>query len=206
MKNRHILAATTALYLIAAPAFAAPSAPATTINALPDSGNVMLSGTVDSVRNDREFTLRDATGTVDVKLPANQSAVLQQGETVAVSGNIESSWLGKDINATSVERQSAAMNAEKAQTVQISQLPKQGLVKLTGTVDSVGSGKSFTLKDPTGKVDVSMQSSENVALMKGSEVSVIGYVDNSMLGKKLRATHVSVVAEAAPAADMNNPQ
>ena len=85
---------------------------------------------------------------------------------------------------------------DKADAVQIGKLPAQGMVQITGTVDKISDQKDFTLKDPTGTVNVSIQSDENVALAKGAEVTVTGYVSNGVLGKKIRATHVILMSDS----------
>jgi len=184
----------------------------TTIQAMPDSGTVVVSGTVEKISNEREFTLRDNSGTVRVKIDDEESVVLKQGDSVTVSGMVEKPlWglLGKDINATNVQvykdlptalsdavTKVTGLSLSKAEVVQISKLPKKGMVQVTGTVDKISDPKNFILKDATGAINVNIQSEENVLLTKDAEVTVTGYVNNGVLGKKLRATHVILVSNA----------
>lgn len=188
------------------------------INQLPDSGTVTLSGTVSKVKNEKEFTLRDSSGTVDVNIENGQSVVLKEGAKVSVNGTVDKGILGKDINASSVTvdksmseavsegiEKNTSMSMEGAQNFTISQLPKEGKVKISGTVTDVDNEKEFTLKDASGSIDVDLdESAESAALKQGAEVTVIGYVDNGMTGKDINATKVMVINEASPAAGTTN--
>lgn len=185
-----------------------------TINQLPDSGNVTISGTVSKVKNEREFTLRDSTGSVDVNLENGQSVVLKEGAKVSVDGTVDKGILGKDINASNVTvdksmseavteglEKNTSMSMEGAQSYTINQLPKEGKVKISGTVTDVDNEKEFTLKDSTGSIDIDLEeSSEAAALKTGSEVTVIGYVEDGMTGKDINATKVMVISDTSPAA------
>lgn len=186
------------------------------IRDLPSTGSVTLSGTVRDVKNEREFTLHDNTGDIVVSLTSNKSAVLSEGQAVTVSGKVENGLLGKYINASNVQAHKNVSTAisdaiethtdlslDKAKKSNIGKLPNEGLVKLSGTVDDVKSEKRFAIKDATGRINVDIQSGENVILTKGTAVTVIGYVDKGLLSKRIRATHVIVTANAvniAPAA------
>ncbi|MFO1241582.1 MAG: NirD/YgiW/YdeI family stress tolerance protein [Rickettsiales bacterium] len=184
------------------------------IKQLPDSGNVTIAGTVSNVKNEREFTLRDETGTIDVNIKSGQSVVLKEGAKVSVDGTVDKGILGKDINATNVTvdksmsenvtegiEKNTNLSMEGAQATTIAQLPKEGKVKLSGTVTDVDNEKEFTLKDSTGSIDVDLdQTAEAAALKEGSEVTVIGYVDDGMTGKDINATKVMVISDTAPSA------
>lgn len=186
------------------------------IRNLPDKGSVTLSGTVQDVKNEREFKLQDDSGVVNVILGSNKSVVLTEGDKVTVTGKVENGILGKHVNASNINvhkdistavsdaiETHTNLSMDKAKPVKIARLPKEGLVKLAGTVDSVKDEKSFALKDATGTVDVNIQSDENVVLVKGAAITVVGYVNDGLFGKNIRATHVIVTADAgnmAPAA------
>lgn len=188
----------------------------TTIKTLPDEGQVSISGTVASVDNEREFTLRDETGTIGVDITSNQSVVLKKGDKVTVSGVIDSGITGTDINASNVTvhkdmseamgdviEGNTAISFEGATTYKVSQLPKEGLVKISGTVSKVSNEEKFTLRDDTGTIGVDMESAEAAALTKGATVTVIGYVDSGILGKDINAKKVLVVENAKPVARAN---
>lgn len=176
------------------------------ISSLPDKGQVTVTGTVDKMVNLREFTIRDNSGTIDVRLSENASAVIKPGDSVTVSGAMEKPlWglLGRDINATNVEvnknlrttlsdalTQTTGISLGKAKLAQINQLPDQGMVKVNGTVDQISDPKNFVLKDDTGLINVSVQSADNVVVAKGTEVTVTGYVSKDALGRRLSASHV----------------
>lgn len=75
---------------------------ATTIANLPDEGLVKLQGIVVKVQNEKEFTLQDGSGTVNIDIQSDKYAVLSKGTQVIVVGYVDSSPLSKDINATDV--------------------------------------------------------------------------------------------------------
>lgn len=177
-----------------------------------DGSAVSLTGTVEKVENEREFTIRDATGTVDVKIVSNQSVVLKPGDTVAVNGMLDGGVLDTDINATSVNvrknvaeavsdaiESQTALSLDDATLYTIGNLPRQGLVKVSGQVTDVDNEKKFTIKDPTGSVQVKLESQQMAELAKGAEVTVIGYVDNGLFSRRLDAHKVIVVSDSSTA-------
>lgn len=185
------------------------------VGSLPRQGDVTVSGKVEKVSNAREFTLRDPSGTINVTIASNESEVLKPGDDVTVNGIVETGFFGgKDIKASKVDVRKDLSTAlgdavtkatgltldQQATTVQVGSLPNEGMVHLTGKVDDVKNAKDFTLKDATGTVGVTVESSESAALVKGAEVSVVGYVYNGMLGKAVRATHVAVTADSTASA------
>jgi uncharacterized protein YdeI (BOF family) len=175
---------------------------------LGDNSYVTISGVVDSVDNEREFTVRDASGTIDVDLAAKQSVVLKKGQHVTVSGIVDNDMGFVDVDATNVYvhkglnktvsdavKSIPGISTSDAQAFNIKSLPNQGIVKISGTVTDVDNEKEFTLKDKTGSIDVDVASDENVILRKGAEVTVIGMVDSGVLGKDINATNVIVIAD-----------
>lgn len=202
------LALTGVLALLSTTALAATDIGA--VKSLDNGNQVSLTATVDSVQNEREFTLRDATGTIKVDIESSQSVVLKQGDSVTVNGTVDKGVLGTDINASTVtvnKKSASTMDLNtlaeaplvNATAYNISNLPKQGLVRISGTVADVSNEKEFTLKDPTGSIDVNVESSENAAVTEGAQVTVIGYVQNGLFSKDINASKVQVVADASPA-------
>ena len=179
----------------------------------PNGGPVTLSGTVEDFDNAHSFTLRDNSGTVKVDLSAAKSVVLKNGETVDVTGTVNKGVLGTTVVATSINEDKAVGQqigeaidsvtgqdaAGSAKVVNIRSLPKTGLVKVTGMVESVSNQKKFTLKDSTGHVDVNITSGESASLNKGAQVTVVGHVDNGILSKSINATEVDVQSNGTPA-------
>lgn len=174
---------------------------------------VTFSATVDSVDNEREFTVRDKSGTIDVEITSEQSVVLEKGDKVTIIGKLDKNPLGTEINASKVTVSKniaravgdaieghTSVSLEGATSYDIKNLPKEGLVKVSGTVSDVDNEKEFTVRDATGSVNVDVKSEETVALTKGAEVTVIGYVDNGMFGKDIQAHKVLVIADATPMA------
>lgn len=184
------------------------------IKDMKNGSQIHLTGTVDSVNNAREFTLRDNSGTIDIDIISNDSVVLKKGDSVTVSGTVDKDLFDTDIKATQVAvnksmgkaigdaiEGNTSLSLEGATSYKINSLPAQGLVKVSGTVSKVDSEKEFTLNDGTGKINIDIQSSETAAIMKGSEVTVIGYVDKGLLGTDINAHKVLVVADATPMAN-----
>ena len=176
-------------------AFASTSALASVSNVkrLEDGSSVTISGTVADVKNAQEFTLRDASGTITVDIGAAKSVVLEKGENVTVTGALKKGFLGlgTEINASNVkvnkplaEKVSDAVEGntpisfEGASAYKINSLPKDGLIKLSGTVGDVSNEKHFTLKDDTGSINVTIESPESAVVSAGANVTVIGYLDN----------------------------
>lgn len=183
------------------------------IKDLPKGGNVTLSGTVDKIDNEREFVLRDSTGTIDVDIASNQSVVLEKGAQVTVNGVVDKGFFGTDINAATVTvhkglaetigeaiEGNTNISMEGATAVTIRNLPEQGIVKLSGIVTKVDNEKEFTLKDETGSINIDIESNEAAAVTKGAHVTVIGYVDNGVMGKDINARKVLIVSNATPVA------
>jgi uncharacterized protein YdeI (BOF family) len=185
-----------------------------TIKKMEDKSQVTVTGTVDSVQNEREFTLRDSTGTMEVDITSGQSVVLRDGQEVTVSGMLDKGLTGDAIAANDVQVHKGLMKSAgdaissipgvsttNAQAYNIKDLPKEGFVKVSGTVSEVDSEKQFTLQDGTGSINVDIASSENAAITAGSEVTVIGNIQDGVLGKDIEATKVLVVADVDRAAN-----
>ncbi|MEJ0062675.1 MAG: NirD/YgiW/YdeI family stress tolerance protein [Alphaproteobacteria bacterium] len=171
---------------------------------------ITIEGNVEKVSGERKFVLRDKSGLIDVEIENNQSSVMKQGDSVTVTGMVHKGMLGTTIQASRVDvKQGMAQGLSdaidsatdgattKAQTVTVQTLPRTGMVRLLGTVDSVGNEKNFTLKDQTGRVNVKITSEEAAVLTQGAEVTVIGYVDTGLFSKNINATHVITRADAA---------
>ncbi len=182
------------------------------IKEMENGSQISITGTVESVKNEREFKLRDSTGTINVDIESNESVVLKQGDSVTVSGKVDKGLLKTDINANTVKVNKniaqavgdaiegrTGVSLEGATPYDINKLPKEGLVKVSGTVTDVDNEKEFTLKDATGAINVDVESAEKAAITKGAEVTVIGYVDKSMFGKDINASRVLVTADATMA-------
>jgi uncharacterized protein YdeI (BOF family) len=201
--------------IVALSSTAALAATAVAIKDSPNGAEVTLSGTVEDFDSQHAFMLRDASGTVKIDLTSAKPMVLKDGEAVSVTGRVNHTVLGTDVVARNVSEDKGVGQqigeaidsvtgqdaAGSARVVTIQSLPNSGLVKLNGMVDSVASEKKFTLKDSTGHIDVSIKSAESASLKKGVEVTVIGNVDNGILGKKIVATEVDVRSgDSAPVA------
>ncbi len=208
-KHAMMIASLAALMSTSALADANHAVDISTIKTLKTGDHVNLSGSVDNIKNEREFTLRDKTGTMDVNIASNESVVLKQGDTVNVAGTVDSGFFSTAVNASQVDVRKGIVNAvsdaiegntkislEGANSYDINSLPAQGLVKISGTVKDVDNEKKFTLQDQTGTIDIKVGSAEKAALTEGARVTVIGYVDDGMMGKDINAKKILVVADS----------
>lgn len=208
MKRIGFLTVAGAVALLSTSALAA----SVTIKDLPDEGTVMLKGVVKSVENEREFTLQDETGSINVDIASGQSVVLKAGDQVAITGTVDKDITGTDIKASHVDVRKGfvegmsdatkavpGVSTTDAQAYTIGSLPKDGLVKVTGLVTEVDNEQEFTLKDDTGSIAVDVKSSEKAALTEGAKVTVIGLIDSGLMTKHLQAHRVFVVADARTA-------
>ena len=207
MQHTKTFAAIAVLALSATGALANNNATIRGLNDLKDGTPVAVVGTVDDINHESEFTLRDATGTINVDIEGQQSVVLQKGQQVTVRGNVDRDITGTDINATSIEvsqnmgqaiedtieaNTNVSFKGAAPSTVQA--LPKTGLVKLQGRVSAVENEKEFTLTDDTGSIDVNITSDKAAALKQGADVTVVGYVNDGMMGRDINASDVYVAA------------
>jgi ribosome-associated protein YbcJ (S4-like RNA binding protein) len=105
--NNRTALASLGVMLIATSAMAQGAMTGTSIKQLPKEGQVTISGTVDNMENNREFTLRDLNGDT-VEIEAKTDLNIKEGDRVEVSGVIDSSFMGmdKEIDATTVTVQS----------------------------------------------------------------------------------------------------
>jgi len=212
MKLAHVMAIGSVAALLSTSVLAAT---AESIKNAPNGGQVTLNGTVEDFDSNHTFMLRDSSGTILVDLSSTKPMVLKDGENISVSGTVNHTILGTDVVARTInenqglgEKVGAAIDsltgqdpAGSAQHFDIQALPKSGLVKVSGVVASVDSGKKFTLKDSTGHVDVNIKSGESASLKEGTEVMVVGNVDSGLLGKTINATDVKVLSSDAPMAE-----
>lgn len=178
------------------------------VKELDDGKMITLEGTVDGVNSEREFILRDASGTIKVDIDSTQSVVLTKGQKVSVTGVLDKDLLtGSDINAREVVVHKDAVgiledaieghtdiSLQGATTYQIGDLPENGHVKVHGKILDVDSEKEFTLEDSTGKIDVELRSAENAVVTEGAQVTVVGDLADS--GERIDANRVWVSSNA----------
>ncbi len=214
MKNHVFLAAGLAA-LLSTSALAGEVPSVEDIESLENKEEVTISGIVDSVENEREFTLRDAVGEkIGVDISSNESLALKKGDAITVSGTVDRDISGTDINAHTVSvskplvkglkdaiRSVPGISTTDAQAFNISDLPSEGRVKVTGTVAEVDNEKEFTLRDKTGTVNVDVVSTQNAVVTKGAEVTVIGSIDSGAFGKDINATEVLIVENSKVSAN-----
>lgn len=208
--KKHTIIAALSVALMSTTALAAIS----DVKDMADNRSVTVTGTVDSVENDREFTLRDSSGKIDVDIASNQSVVLKEGDQVSVTGKLDKGLFSSDIDASDVSvskelsqavgdtiRSVPGVSTLSATAYDIAELPKSGAVKITGTVSAVENEKEFTLRDETGTIGVDIASNEQAAVTEGARVTVIGNMDSDALGKDVDADRVIVLSNAKSAAN-----
>ncbi len=191
---------------------AALASTAVSVKDLPKGSYVTLNGTVEDFDSEHTFMLRDPSGSIKIDLSSANSVALKEGEKVSITGTVNQTILGTDVVATSVTEDKGVGQqvgeaidsvtgqnaAGSARTVTIQTMPDTGFVKLNGIVESVESEKKFTLKDAYGKIDINITSSTSASLNKGTEVTVIGYVEKAILGKHINATEVDIRSSGTP--------
>lgn len=177
---------------------------------LNNKSEITLNGYVDKIIDEREFRLRDDSGDkIGVDITSNESLSLKEGDPVTVSGTVDHGITRTNINAHEVTvkktfakglsdavRGLKGISTTDAQAFNISDLPHQGMVKISGTVVDVDNEKEFTVRDETGAINVDIISSQNAVVTKGAEVTVIGVVDNGLFSKCINATEVLVVSNS----------
>jgi len=77
------------------------------IKDLPDGGIITISGTIERIRNNHEFTLRDNTGVITVEVGPSQSMKLQEGAVATVAGTVEKGLLSTNLSASSINLEQA---------------------------------------------------------------------------------------------------
>lgn len=180
------------------------------VKTMKTGSGVTVVGTVDKVKNEREFTLRDESGKIDVNIASGNSVVLKPGDKVTVSGVIDKGFLGADINANTVSvnknvtravgdmiEAHTGLSFEGATAYTIGSLPNSGMVKVSGIVTDVDNEKKFTVKDDTGSIKVDVASAETAELTEGAHVTVVGSVDKGFFSKDINASKVLVVSDAS---------
>lgn len=208
MKIRHTLAVAGIATLLSVPfainAWAATATPISSVKNLSNGEDVTVTGTVQDFDERHPFTLQDSSGNIQIDLSSAKPIVLKNGQKVTITGTIDKGLLTTDIMATDVNIDTSVgekignaidsitgqSTSTDAQVVRVQSLPDTGLVKIKGVVDSVDGSKKFTLRDSTGQVDVNLK--QDQTLRRGSEVTVVGYVDKSLIGKGINATEVDV--------------
>lgn len=101
MKIVHTLTAAGLISVLAYPALAATSAQST-IRQLPDAGSVIIAGTIDKVKDDKNFVLKDGSGSIDVEVAFDNPPALVEGDRVSVIGNVDKGFFSKEVDATSI--------------------------------------------------------------------------------------------------------
>jgi uncharacterized protein YdeI (BOF family) len=76
----------------------------------------------------------------------------------------------------------------------LDRLPEGRRVRLFGKVEAVNGPRSFTLRDETGTVRVSINSSLPADVEAGREVTVAGRLDHGLMGQRINASSVTVVS------------
>ncbi len=223
--KRIAIISTTALIAIAAEASAqtinaqsdTSSNAALSIQALPKSGSVQISGMVKDIKNDKKFILEDSAGkTIDVNSNANLQ--VKEGEKITVNGTLNSEilGLGKEINNATVSRSSDLDNRDtlsskdsddhedldeenasandssiKKSIDLIKNLPEEGRIEISGKVSEVNDNGVFILQDRNGDT-VDVHSGSKLSVSEGDKVKVIGRVTDeaAKMGEEITAEEV----------------
>lgn len=186
---------------------------------LPEAGSVTLTGTVEGISSNKEFTLRDANGKT-IEIDSKFQLTLHEGDRVKVVGVLDDKalGLGKEIDATSVTVIDAADETSRPETQEadepaptepsvkggsgddemkaVDALPDEGPVTITGTIEKVADDKmSFTLKGESGET-IDVHTKEAVTVTAGQKVKVTGVMDSEVagLGEQIVSAKVVMVS------------
>lgn len=118
--------------------------------------------------------------------------------------NVNAEDIGAYNDKSANELNATAPSAGNANVKNISELPDQGMVEISGTVEDLGDN-DFTLKDNTGEIEVSLKEgygNEGALPNEGDQVKVTGQVDDGgVFGRKgIVANKITVFASAVPTA------
>lgn len=114
----------------------------------------------------------------------------QANEVPAISAT-EDGTLNSESRTTAPQAQANAA----ANTTSVRNLPKEGNVQVSGTVQEVKQDE-FTLADSTGTVTISASPSTASSLKEGDQVRVSGVVDKGIFSTEIKANNVSKVGSA----------
>lgn len=130
---------------------------------------------------------------------AEQNAAARRDNSKA---EVASYDLDADVDADNIEARPEAETGAKdatemAATLEgdsIDNLPKQGRITLTGTVDDIDGSNKFTLRDANGET-IDVNTATNLTVAKGDRVKVMGQVKSEFagLGREIQATDVMSV-------------
>ena len=84
------------------PGVSTTDAQAFNIDSLPEEGAVKLTGKVSDVDNEREFTLTDKTGSINIDVVSPEKAALTEGAHVTVIGVMDNGLLSRHVKAQKV--------------------------------------------------------------------------------------------------------
>lgn len=203
--------ATAGLMLGTAATASSDTIPVHSFDKLPKEGRVTLTGTIDKVRNGKEFTLRDKTGaTIDIDTETR--VAFRQGDRVEVVGMIDDFVLGigKEVDASKVtllekadhSEASAHVNVEESESVtgvfyRIDDLPDDGAVTLIGWVTDIDAeDNTFRVKGKSGET-IDVHSPELMAVKAGQKVKVQGQMNDELagvIGEEIVAAKVTVLS------------
>lgn len=194
-----------------------------TVKQLPKKGKVTLSGTIDSIDDNKRFILRDSAGdTIDVEL--QQAMELREGDRVKVQGAMDAEFLGmgKEINASVVtvtdraDERSRVSKQDKGTALtpeaiaklapamgtpseevhtRIQALPKRDNIVIRGMVEALDKeNKSLVLKDTAGDT-IDVYSKDKLQVSKGDIVQIKGMVTDEVagIGAELHAEEVTTL-------------
>lgn len=179
-----------------------------TIDALPDEGRVSISGKVEDLDGDNEFSLQDSKGN-SIRVESDRDLMLREGDRVKVIGMMDRGFLsiGSEIDAiniTVLERATASTEKKSDKDYRttihypfdnnddydwkgeeygaIDKLPDSGYVALSGTVENVFlNDQVLIVKDSTGDT-IDVHTAGRFDVKKGDTVVVKGRMVDEFAG------------------------
>lgn len=166
-----------------------------------NNGRVKLTGTIDNIYSNRNFTLRDHRGNT-IQVRSDRRMELREGDRVQIIGRVAAT----DVKVLNRDA-SDDMSGGARQYSSIEELPAEGRVTLVGIVtDDVQSGdRSLVIRDMNDDtIDVHFDT--NLQLREGSTVRVTGEIEDEALGfgEQIVSARIQVTDRAAGDDSRNN--
>lgn len=159
-----------------------------------NNGRVKLTGTIDNIYSNRNFTLRDHRGNT-IQVRSDRRMELREGDRVQIIGRVAAT----DVKVLNRDA-SDDMNGGARQYSSIEELPAEGRVTLVGIVtDDVQSGdRSLVIRD-TNDDTIDVHFDTNLQLREGSTVRVTGEIEDEALGfgEQIVSARIQVTDRAA---------
>ncbi len=178
---------------------------------------LQTSGVVGAVQDNHRFTLHnDSWESGNIEIVSQRPITLHEGDLVRVTGTTDynakngalrivadeiklssaSAASAPQVVPATMTREAGGANSTGApeEHTSIKDLPPEGQVKVIGVVDNIPDTKSLSLRDNTGTLQVNTEALDKPLPAVGTEVTILGAMQSSLLQKELIAQKLSAVS------------